>query len=279
MQLTLKHSTDQCALSLCLDLPLKENSMANENDSLISESAEIHETAVIQQRCLLLGDSIIVDADAKIEYGSVIGCNVVIGRGAIVRAGAVVFKSVPPNAIVEGNPARIVAYNSRRDGHTLVPSRIFAFQDIKGCNQRPCSVVLNVGNSAMFLMRQVTDSRGSLTVGEVPSEVPFDPKRYFAVYGVPSSELRGEHAHKECEQFLLCVNGSLRVLLDDAVNQCEVILDRPEMGVYMPAMIWGTQYQYSRDAVLLVFASMPYSSSDYIRDYEEFLSLKKLPSQ
>ena len=138
---------------------------------------------------------------------------------------------------------------------------------------------LEVGESALYLMRQVTDPRGSLTVGEVPTEVPFEPKRYFAVYGVPSSELRGEHAHKVCEQFLLCLNGSVRVLLDDGSKRCEVILDRPEMGVYMPAMTWGTQYRYSRDAVLLVFASMPYSADDYIREYKDFIAFKKLTSQ
>ena len=257
----------------------QEISMTSENNSIIAQSAEIHETAVIQQRCLLLGGSIIVEADVKIEYGSIIGDNVVVGRGAIVRAGSVVLKSVPPNAIVEGNPARIVAYNSCRGDEAIDPSRIFGYQDIKCIEQRPCSIDLNVGKSAICLMRQLTDSRGSLTVGEVPGELPFDPKRYFAVYGVPSSEIRGEHAHKECEQFLLCVNGSVRVLLDDRDSRCEVILDRPEMGVYMPAMIWGTQYRYSRDAVLLVFASMPYNSNDYIRKYEDFISFKKRLSQ
>ena len=107
-------------------------------------------------------------------------------------------------------------------------------------------------------MRKVKDSRGSLTVGEVPSEVPFQPQRYFAVYDVPSKEIRGEHAHKECEQFLLCLNGSCRVLLDDSKTSCEVILDSPDIGVYMPPMIWGTQYMYSRDVSAIHVLSSPY---------------------
>lgn len=106
------------------------------------------------------------------------------------------------------------------------------------------------------------------TVGEVP----FSPARYFAVFGVPSIELRGEHAHKRCQQFLVCMHGSCRVLLDDGNQRCEVTLDRPDMGVFMPEMIWGTQYRYSPDAALLVFASRKYEAEDYLRTYDEFLA-------
>jgi hypothetical protein len=121
-------------------------------------------------------------------------------------------------------------------------------------------------------MRRITDVRGALTVGEVPTEVPFSPARYFTVFDVPSIELRGEHAHKKCQQFLLCLHGSCRVLLDDGKTRCEVTLDRPDMGVFMPEMLWGTQYRYSHDAVLLVFASRTYEADDYLRTYDEFLT-------
>jgi hypothetical protein len=121
-------------------------------------------------------------------------------------------------------------------------------------------------------MRRITDVRGALTVGEVPTEVPFSPARYFTVFDVPSIELRGEHAHKKCQQFLLCLHGSCRVLLDDGKTRCEVTLDRPDMGVFMPEMLWGTQYRYSHDAVLLVFASRIYEADDYLRTYDEFLT-------
>ncbi|MDG1104178.1 MAG: FdtA/QdtA family cupin domain-containing protein [Ascidiaceihabitans sp.] len=121
-------------------------------------------------------------------------------------------------------------------------------------------------------MRRITDVRGALTVGEMPTEVPFSPARYFTVFDVPSIELRGEHAHKKCQQFLLCLHGSCRVLLDDGKTRCEVTLDRPDMGVFMPEMLWGTQYRYSHDAVLLVFASRIYEADDYLRTYDEFLT-------
>ena len=99
------------------------------------------------------------------------------------------------------------------------------------------------------------------------------PFRYFVISQVPSKELRGEHAHRTCHQFLVCLCGSCRVLLDDGSSRFQVTLDRPELGLYMPAMIWGTQYSYSPDAVLLVFASHHYDPTDYIHSYDEFLSL------
>lgn len=242
-------------------------------DCIISPTVEVGDGVLIGARSILDGEGIRICSGARLDSGCIVGANVTVGYQAWVRAGSVVLHSVPANAVVQGNPAQVIGYQpaSARDRGAI--PRLIDIHSLGHLDQRPCTLPLDVGKSALYLMRHVTDPRGSLTVGEVPTEVPFTPKRYFVVYGVPSSELRGEHAHKECEQFLLCLNGSVRVLLDDGSNRCEIILDRPEMGVYMPAMIWGTQYQYSRDATLLVFASMPYSSTDYIRNYEEFVSL------
>lgn len=248
-------------------------------DCIIPSTSEINDGVFIGARVILDGDGIKIRSNARLDSGCIIGENVTVGSGAWIRAGSVVLHSVPANAIVEGNPAQVVGYQARTSRKKETAPRLIDMHSLSHLETRPCMFPLGVGESALYLMRQVTDPRGSLTVGEVPTEVPFDPKRYFAVYGVPSSELRGEHAHKECKQFLLCLNGSVRVLLDDGDNRCEVILDRPEMGIYMPAMIWGTQYRYTRDAVLLVFASMPYSSNDYIRKYEEFVAFKKLVFQ
>ena len=92
------------------------------------------------------------------------------------------------------------------------------------------------------------------------------------VYGVPSRETRGEHAHKACAQFLICTAGSVRVLADDGHARADILLDSPHKGLLLPPMTWGTQYEYSADAVLLVFASHPYDNDDYIRSYDEFLA-------
>jgi UDP-2-acetamido-3-amino-2,3-dideoxy-glucuronate N-acetyltransferase len=119
-------------------------------------------------------------------------------------------------------------------------------------------------------MPHVVDIRGSLTVGECERSIPFPVKRYFMVFNVPSTETRGEHAHRECHQFLICVRGSCAVVADDGTRRQEFLLDRPDVAVHMPPMVWGVQYKYSPDAVLLVFASHYYDSADYIRDYVEF---------
>ena len=239
--------------------------------SLLLVHANIAKTATIDPRVVLAGDGIFVRDHVRLDAACIIGEGVTIGQGAWVRAGAVVLRSVPANAIVEGNPAQIVGYRSGAKSDMRPDPR---HVDIHGLGNlaRPTQVDLEVGDSTLYLMRRITDTRGALTVGEVPTEVPFAPARYFVVFDVPSLELRGEHAHKQCQQFLICLHGSCRVLLDDGVQRCEVTLDRPDMGVFMPEMIWGTQYRYSSDAVLLVFASRTYEVNDYLRTYDEFLA-------
>jgi UDP-2-acetamido-3-amino-2,3-dideoxy-glucuronate N-acetyltransferase len=203
-----------------------------------------------------------------VREGASIGANatilpgIEIGAGAMVGAGAVVTRSVPANAIVAGNPARIAGYVDTAPAPTEAQP---------AAGRKPSAVPLGVGASTLNELRLVKDIRGALSAGEIEQEVPFVPRRYFIVFDVPSREVRGEHAHKLCAQFLICVHGSCSVLLDDGSQRREVRLDRPDLGVYMPPMIWGTQYRYSPDAVLLVFASHPYHPGDYIRSYDEYL--------
>jgi hypothetical protein len=239
-------------------------------DTIGTENAEISEGVKIGPRVVLAGDGIFLRTNSRLDAACVIGEGVTVGQGAWVRAGAVVLRSVPPNAIVEGNPAQVVGYiNGAKIDQRPDPRHV----DIHSYNHlpRPARIPTGIGKSEIYLMRRVTDARGALSVGEVPTEVPFSPARYFAVFDVPSTELRGEHAHKRCQQFLICLHGSCRVLLDDGLQRCEVTLDRPDIGVFMPEMIWGTQYRYSPDAVLLVFASRAYEAEDYLRTYDEFL--------
>jgi len=157
---------------------------------LIPESAVIAESATIGPRVVLAGVGIILRDNVRLDAASVIGEGVTVGQGAWVRAGAVVLSSVPANAIVEGNPAQVVGYMDGGTSDTRPDPRLL---NIHGFDhlERPARVPLGVGDSALYLMRRVTDSRGALTVGEVPTEVPFSPTRYFAVFDVPSLELRG----------------------------------------------------------------------------------------
>ncbi|KAA9377525.1 isomerase [Microbispora cellulosiformans] len=207
----------------------------------------------------------VVRAGASIGANSTILPGVEIGAGAMVGAGAVVTRPVPPNAIVVGNPARV-------SGYTAVARKPATPAESDG-TPRPGRTELGVGGASLHELRLFRDPRGELSVGEFGRELPFTPRRFFLVSGVPGHEVRGEHAHRSCEQFLVCARGSCRVLLDDGHDRREVTLDRPSLGVHMPAMIWGTQYRYSPDAVLLVFASDHYDPDDYVGAYEEFRKL------
>lgn len=110
------------------------------------------------------------------------------------------------------------------------------------------------------------------------AQLPFVPARFFTVYDVPSKEVRGEHAHRACAQLLTCMRGSVRVLWDDGEERGEVVLDRPSRTMLLPALVWGSQFGFSQDAVLHVAASLPYDADDYIRTYGEFLAhVRELP--
>jgi dTDP-4-dehydrorhamnose 3,5-epimerase-like enzyme len=185
----------------------------------------------------------------------------------MVGAGAVVTHDVPPNAIVVGNPARIVGYV---DTGEAVQSTS-AVSSLRGDGQVQETRVAGV---TLHRLKLVKDLRGTLSVGEYSRDIPFTPQRYFLVFDVPSAEVRGEHAHVECHQFLICAKGQVAVVADDGIRREEYRLDSPDVGIYLPPMVWGIQYRYSADAVLLVFASHPYDAKDYIRNYDEFLARK-----
>ena len=119
-------------------------------------------------------------------------------------------------------------------------------------------------------LKQVVADNGSLVIGELPSELPFAAARIFTLFDIPEGEVRGTHAHRKCEQFLICLRGSVTAGVDDGENSTEVVLDRPSLGLYMPALTWGKQYRYSADAILVVLTSDPYEADDYIHDYDEF---------
>jgi len=130
---------------------------------------------------------------------------------------------------------------------------------------------LPVKGVRLYHLPYYPDARGDLTVGELGCGLPFLPKRYFVVYSVPGPENRGDHAHIECEQFMLCLKGSCKVYVDDGENSKDVLLDDPRLGLYVPPMVWAREHEYSSDAVLLVLASEVYQPEDYIRSYDAYL--------
>jgi acetyltransferase-like isoleucine patch superfamily enzyme/dTDP-4-dehydrorhamnose 3,5-epimerase-like enzyme len=204
---------------------------------------------------------IVVEKGASICAGAVLSPGVTIGRNATVEAGTVITRSVPPNAIVVGNPAKIIGYVEALQNEAA-PSD--ANPDKVGAH------ATSVSGVTLHVMPRISDLRGSLTVGEFERGIPFSGKRYFMTFDVPSMETRGEHAHKKCHQFLTCVRGRCAVVADDGAHRQEFLLDSPVLGLHIPPLVWGIQYKFSTDGVLLVFASEYYDPADYIRDYGEF---------
>jgi UDP-2-acetamido-3-amino-2,3-dideoxy-glucuronate N-acetyltransferase len=204
-----------------------------------------------------------------VQQGASIGANatilpgITIGERSMIGAGAVITRNVPPLAIVVGNPGRIVGY----DGAQSKSATVTQIQDNVGARATHVSGVM------LHRLPFAVDMRGSLSHGEIQRQIPFSVNRFFLVYSVPSKEVRGEHAHHRCQQFLICVHGTCSVMADDGTNREEFLLNDPTVGLYLPARVWGVQYKYSADAVLLVLASDYYDGSDYIRNYSDFLSI------
>lgn len=196
----------------------------------------------------------------SVGAGAVILPGVEVGMKALVEAGAVVTANVPPLAIVQGNPARMAGYVGSE-----VPASRSADAPPTGQGK------ILIGGARLVDLTAVSDPRGDLVAAEWEKELPFAAARFFTVYDVPDGRVRGQHAHRACHQFMLCLNGSLAVVLDDGRDRAEVRLSDRRAGLYIPPMVWAIQYQYSSDAVLLVAASHVYDGDDYIRDYDVFL--------
>ena len=203
-----------------------------------------------------------------IRRGAFIGANatilpgIKIGQNAMVGAGSVVTKDIPQNAIVVGNPARIVNY----------VNTIYEEKEPRKLEGKPLNDA-QVSSVRLLEFPKISDIRGNLTYAEFPGLLPFEAQRFFMVYGVPNKEVRGEHAHKKLREVLICTRGNCSIVVDDGTNRREIILNRPTLGLYIPPMTWLIQYKFSSDAILLVLASDVYKADDYIRDYDEYLDL------
>jgi acetyltransferase-like isoleucine patch superfamily enzyme len=204
-----------------------------------------------------------------VEDGASIGANatilpgVRIGQGAMIGAGAVVTKNVPAHAVVVGNPAVIIGYQTSRSD----PAQAQLSSRRPGEKE-----ALGVGGCEIWHLPHFGDLRGDLAPLEFGTNLPFVPARSFLVYGVPSDKVRGEHAHRECHQFLIAAHGRLSVVVDDGSDRKEVVLNAPSIGLYLPPMVWGIQYKFEPTTALLVMASHPYDAHDYIRDYSQFVA-------
>lgn len=119
------------------------------------------------------------------------------------------------------------------------------------------------------------DDRGQLVAIEAMKDLPFEVKRVYYIYDTLPGVRRGFHAHKCLQQILVCVSGSCKIHLDDGTDTAEVVLDKPNEGLYIANNMWREMYDFTPGAVLLVLASEYYDEADYIRDYDAFIKMIK----
>ena len=123
--------------------------------------------------------------------------------------------------------------------------------------------------------KELGDERGKLVVAESNKEIPFLIKRVFYIYGSDSTVVRGEHANKKSEFVLVNVAGTSKVDVEHVFgNKKTFFLNHPNMGLYLPKMIWKNMYEFSSDSVLLCLSNEPYDNTEYIRDYDEYSRIK-----
>lgn len=131
----------------------------------------------------------------------------------------------------------------------------------------------SVYDCSVIELPRIKNRAGNITPVTNSENIPFDVKRVFYIYDIPGGEERGAHAHKECQQFIIAASGSFEIELDDGTNKRTVSLNRPYYGLHIPSGIWAAEKGFSSGAVCLVLTSHKYDEKDYVRDYNEYLSI------
>jgi dTDP-4-amino-4,6-dideoxygalactose transaminase/dTDP-4-dehydrorhamnose 3,5-epimerase-like enzyme len=200
-----------------------------------------------------------------VESGASLGANctilpgIKIGTSSMVGAGSVVTHDVSPKTVVAGNPARFLRFVDAVGTSSLEHPGKKAALTVKGAK--------------VLTLPTFRDRRGCLSFAEYESHLPWVPKRFFTITGVPQNELRGYHAHKSVKQFLVCLAGQVSVLVDDGTARETVVLDSPGEGLLLEPMVWSSQSYVNVGCVLLVLCSEKHNPNGYVHDYSQFLSL------
>tara|TARA_B100001248_G_C27394710_1_gene464710 strand:+ start:2373 stop:2789 length:417 start_codon:yes stop_codon:yes gene_type:complete len=126
------------------------------------------------------------------------------------------------------------------------------------------------------LDRYTSNRRGSLTPVQSEEKIPFDIKRIYYLYDIPSNSKRGGHAHHDLEQLIIAVSGSFDLVLNDSFNEKIINLNNPSIGIYLPKLIWRELQNFSSGATCLVLASKNYEEADYIREFNSFIEIARI---
>lgn len=125
-----------------------------------------------------------------------------------------------------------------------------------------------IKNTSLILFKTISSKLGNLIPVEALKEVPFNIKRIYYIYGVPNGVTRGFHSHRNLEQVLICVHGKVNIRVKTPYQEEIIVLDNPNIGLYIGHMVWREMFSFSNDAVLVVLASEYYTEQDYIRDID-----------
>jgi hypothetical protein len=134
--------------------------------------------------------------------------------------------------------------------------------------------ITSVFDCNLMPLNQIGDRNGKITFVNNNIDLPFGVQRIFYLYDIPGGESRGAHAHIKCHQFLVAASGSFEIVIDDGKTKRQILLNQPNLGLYIPPGIWASEVNFSSGSVCLVLASDKYDESDYIRKYSDFLKFK-----
>ena len=134
---------------------------------------------------------------------------------------------------------------------------------------------MTIDDVKIIELPKFTDPRGNLSFVEQLNHIPFEIKRTYWIYDVPGGENRGGHAFKENQEFIVALSGAFDVIVDDGENKKKFTLNRSYYGLYVPVGIWREMENFSTNSLALEFGSMHYDERDYIREYDDYLKMKK----
>ena len=126
----------------------------------------------------------------------------------------------------------------------------------------------------LIQLPKILDPRGNLSFFENNSQLPFEIRRTYWLYDVPGGELRGSHAFRLADEFIIALSGSFDVVLNDGVRESKYTLNRSYYGLYVPNLIWRRIENFSTNSVALIVSSILYDENDYIREFDEFKSIR-----
>jgi len=129
---------------------------------------------------------------------------------------------------------------------------------------------MTIDEIKLIQLQKIEDSRGNLSIIEEEKNIPFKIERTYWIYDVPGGQVRGGHAFKEQQEFIVALSGSFDIIVDNGNEKKIFSLNRSYYGLYIPAGFWRQMENFSTNSLAMVLSSTEFSEADYIRDYSEF---------